>query len=63
MNNLIAFVNSFLSYLLLFGTFVLIAAVAIFIGITLRKRKDLKEASMEPADDADAVSTADTINE
>lgn len=63
MVNLIAFVNSFLSYLLLFGTFVLIAAVAIFIGITLRKRKDMKEASMESTEDVAAGVVADTTNE
>lgn len=63
MVNLIAFVNSFLSYLLLFGTFVLIAAVAIFIGTTLRKRKDMKEASMESTEDVATGVVADTINE
>lgn len=63
MSNLIAFLNSFLSYLLLFGTFVLIAAVAIFIGITLRKNKNAKVVAEESAEDTAEVTTADTINE
>ena len=61
MINLVAFLNSFLSYLLLFGVFVLIAAAAIAIGITLRKGKNAKaEASVEElaADDS-----TDTVNE
>lgn len=40
MSNFISFLNSFLSYLLLFGVFVLLAIAAVFIGITLRKRKN-----------------------
>lgn len=43
MSNLIAFFNSFVSYLILFGVFVLLAVVAVFIGTTLRKRKNEKE--------------------
>lgn len=40
-----AFMNSFLSYLLLFVIMVAIAGAGIFAGITLRKKKDNKEAA------------------
>ena len=43
MANLIAFVNAFLSYLLLFGVIVVLCVIAVFIGIKMRKNKDLKE--------------------
>lgn len=46
MSNLIAFLNSFLSYLLLFAICVIVVAAAVKIGITLRKNKDAKEALM-----------------
>ncbi len=64
MNNLVAFLNSFLSYLLLFGAFVLIAAVAIAIGITLRKSKNLKVANADDSmEEITAEDAADTVNE
>lgn len=44
MNNLIAFVNEFLSYLLVMVIIVALCGVAFFIGTTLRKRKDKQEA-------------------
>lgn len=44
MNNLIAFVNEFLSYLLVMVIIVALCGVAIFIGTILRKRKDKQEA-------------------
>lgn len=44
MNNLIAFVNEFLSYLLVMAIIVVLCGVAIFIGTTLRKRKNRQEA-------------------
>ena len=44
MANLIAFLNSFLSYLLLFAVCVAVILVAVKIGITLRKNKDAKTA-------------------
>ena len=59
MSNLVAFLNSFLSYLLLFGVFVIIVAVAVAIGITLRKSKNAKVVAAEDA----AEMTADTANE
>lgn len=37
---MIAFINSFLSYLLVFVVFGVIAGFAIFVGITMRKRKN-----------------------
>lgn len=45
MNNLILFLNSFVEYLIVFCIFVVLAGVAVFIGITLRKRKNAKEAA------------------
>ena len=47
MSNLILFVNSFLSYLLLMLIIVIIAGVAIFIGITMRKNKNAKQEVVE----------------
>ena len=54
MNNLIAFVNEFLSYLLVMVIIMALCGVAIFIGTTLRKRKDKQEAeaAKEAADNA-----------
>lgn len=63
MSSLVTFFNSFLSYLLLFGAFVLIAAVAIFIGITLRKSKNAKVVAEESAGEMTAEATEDTVNE
>lgn len=40
MENLILFLNSFLSYVLLMVVIVVLCGIAIFIGIKLRKRKD-----------------------
>lgn len=42
MNNLILFVNSFLSYVLVLAIVVVLCAIAIAIGITMRKKKDAK---------------------
>lgn len=44
MANLVAFLNSFLSYLLLFAVCVIVVFAAVRIGIVLRKKKDAKEA-------------------
>lgn len=46
MANLIAFVNAFLSYFLLFGFIVVLCLIAVFAGIKLRKNKDLKDSKM-----------------
>lgn len=45
MTNLVLFLNSFLSYLLLAAVFVLVIGVAIFIGIKLRMKANTKEAA------------------
>ncbi len=42
MSNFIAFVNTFLSYLLVFAVFSASIIASIFIGKFLRKRKDAK---------------------
>lgn len=47
MNNLILFVNSFLSYLLVMVIIAVIAGAAAFIGIKARKNKDAKAAQTE----------------
>lgn len=46
MENLIAFVNSFLSYGALFCFIVVLCVIAAFIGIKLRKNKNLKEEAV-----------------
>lgn len=47
MSNLIAFINSFLSYILVFGVILIVGAVALFLGISTRKSKDAKLAAIE----------------
>lgn len=44
MSNLILFINSFLSYLLLMAVIVVLAGIAVFIGIKMRKRSNDKSA-------------------
>ena len=44
MNNFALFFNSFFSYLLLFFVIVVVAGIAMFIGITMRKKKNAEEA-------------------
>lgn len=46
MVNLIAFVNSFLSYFALFAFIIVLCVVAVFVGIKLRKSKDLKDGKL-----------------
>ena len=46
MANLIAFMNSFLSYFLLFAFIVALCLIAAFVGIKLRKNKYLKDAEL-----------------
>lgn len=43
MNNFALFFNSFLSYLLLFAVIAAVAGIAMFIGITMRKKKNAEE--------------------
>ena len=52
MANLIAFVNSFLSYFALFAFIVVLCLVAVFVGIKLRKNKDLKDSKLAEAQNA-----------
>ncbi len=44
MSNLIAFLNAFLSYLLVFGVSAAAIGAAVFVGIRLRRRKNEKDA-------------------
>lgn len=44
MDNLILFINAFLSYFLVYIISVTVVVIAVFIGIRLRKMKDAKEA-------------------
>lgn len=46
MANLIAFINSFLSYFALFAFIVVLCIIAVFVGIKLRKNKDMKDAKL-----------------
>ena len=46
MTNVVAFVNSFLSYGALFCFIVFLCVIATFVGIKLRKNKDLKDVNV-----------------
>lgn len=52
MANLIAFVNSFLSYFALFAFIIVLCIIAAFVGIKLRKNKDLKDSKMKEVQEA-----------
>lgn len=52
MNNFVLFLNSFLSYLLLFGVFVVLAVVGALIGAKWRKSKNAKEALETAAEES-----------
>lgn len=54
MANLILFINSFFSYLLVMAVIVALAGVAVFIGIKMRKRNN--EKSVAEAEGAVALS-------
>lgn len=43
-DNMVSFVNVFLSYLLLLVVIVIVAGVAVTIGITMRKKKNAEQA-------------------
>ena len=47
MDNLMAFISQFASYLILFGIMVILAISGWFIGTSLRKRKDRQIATKE----------------
>lgn len=44
---MVAFFNSFLSYLMLMAVIVAMAGAAIFIGITMRKKKNQAEPAVQ----------------
>lgn len=48
----VSFFNSFLSYLLLLAVIVALAGVAVFIGITLRKKKNADKPVEKAAENA-----------
>lgn len=52
MANLIAFVNSFLSYFVLFAFIIALCIIAAFVGIKLRKNKDLKDSKLTEIQEA-----------
>lgn len=51
MNNFALFFNSFLSYLLLFVIIVAVAGIAMFIGIKMRKKKNVEEQAAISGED------------
>lgn len=53
MANLVAFLNSFLSYLLLFAVCVAVVIVAVMAGIKLRRKKNAEEALAERQEDSE----------
>ena len=55
MSNFILFINSFLSYILLFAVIIAVAGIAMFIGINMRKKKNAEEEA--------AISDEDKIEE
>ena len=52
MNNLILFINAFLSYFLVYVISAVLIVTAVLLGIRLRKNKDAKEA-LAAASEAD----------
>lgn len=46
---MVAFFNSFLSYLMLMAVIVAVAGAAIFIGISMRKKKNQAEPAAQAA--------------
>ena len=51
---MVVFLNSLLSYLLLMAVIIAVAGAAIFIGITMRKKKDQATPAAQPGEDAGA---------
>ena len=52
MGNLVAFINSFISYLLVFVVFAAVIIAAVKGGITARHKKDAKDAQNAQSADA-----------
>ena len=63
MANLVLFINSFLSYLLVVVVFVLVASIAVFVGIKLRKNKNIKDAAGEAAENIENTKDTGAGNE
>lgn len=61
MNNLILFVNAFLSYLLLFALIVVLVILACIIGVKWRKSKDRKLAETGEENTEQAVSGGENV--
>ncbi|MDD6812409.1 MAG: hypothetical protein PUD93_11165 [Lachnospiraceae bacterium] len=59
MNNLILFVNAFLSYLLLFALIVVLVIIACVIGVKWRKSKDRKLAEAGEENTEQTVSSGE----
>lgn len=55
MNNLIAFVNTFLSYLVVFAVFAICMLIAIFAGIAFRKKENQSAENVETVNDKATV--------
>ncbi len=55
MNNLILFINSFLSYLIMFLVFLILIIAAVFAGIKVRKNKNKKDEIAESAASLEAA--------
>lgn len=49
MNNLIEFGRMFFSYLFVLIVIAIVAAIGLFIGITIRKRKNAQEEAIDAA--------------
>ncbi|MBO5347401.1 MAG: hypothetical protein J6A45_04635 [Lachnospiraceae bacterium] len=60
MTNLILFLNSFMSYLLVVAVFVLVIGIAIFIGIKLRQRQNALDTAEEAAE-ADNIGATNEV--
>lgn len=58
MNNLISFVNTFLSYLVLMVIILIVGGIAIAIGLTMAKRKNAKKAVEAAAEEAGKAENA-----
>ena len=52
MGNLVAFINSFISYLLVFVVFAAVIIAAVKVGITARHKKDARDAQNAQSADA-----------
>ena len=52
MGNLVAFINSFISYLLVFVVFAAVIIAAVKVGIPARHKKDAKDAQNAQSADA-----------